>query len=648
MCISKRLTKIIGKQYYVNESVNLKNNFKKKYNLDKNEIISLIESDRSHLTETNSMYTTKEILRPLPERLQALLPAKTLSFVVKLRTKINHHNKWEKGSWVALVSECRTVMNDPVLGQLYRVTLEDLLRNFPTSVIHWRELIKYQIDHGETEQVKDLFREVLSMPLLRVSIWQDYIRYTDTPQKDNENERLSELKKSIEFSLVRLAQDIDSGPIWVSYIKLLISLNNNNISDEKSSKKKVSSSKWFESQVQEVFQKCLTIPHSGLDEAFELLKKIENMGYNLNSEHSGTNKKVNDKLIYKFYETKEKYNQRRTIYKNASLEHLPLPFFTENLEIYELKETWRQIIEYERSSMIEKTQDGDTSRLELAYEQALIPLYRQPELWLEYTNFTSDYYSTKSDNEKIQSVLERAAQACPHTAAISLMQAVELEKVNNNVKVNEFYDRLCKDLESGNDRFGNSQGSLLWIQYMLFLRRSGELVKSREIFLRAKNWKGCTWQVYVASAMMEWHSSEIYEIRSKIVINIFERGMNVFYSELGYVKAYVTWLLNLGKKNEIDALFERVLAKPTNQKSQPIWELYLDTITRCGNLADSLAVEQRMFEELITTHTETEMVSLRINSFIRRLRLSGINPYHKYEIPYLSRYCRLDIEQAYW
>ena len=43
---------------------------------------------------------------------------------------------------------------------------------------------------------------------------------------------------------------------------------------------------------------------------------------------------------------------------------------------------------------------------------------------------SSNYYSIESDNEKIQSVLERAVLACPHTAAITLMQAVELEKVS--------------------------------------------------------------------------------------------------------------------------------------------------------------------------------------------------------------------------
>merc|ERR1712100_904864 len=109
--------------------------------------------------------------------------------------------------------------------------------------------------------------------------------------------------------------------------------------------------------------------------------------------------------------------------------------------------------------------------------------------------------------------------------------------------------------------------------------------------------------------MMEWHSLEPFEIRSKIVTNIFEKGMRLFYSELGYIKAYVTWLSTFGKKNDMDALFERILAKPENQKSQPIWELYLDIMTSHGNFGDSLVVEQRMFEELIPINSEAKMVS---------------------------------------
>ena len=45
----------------------------------------------------------------------------------------------------------------------------------------------------------------------------------------------------------------------------------------------------------------------------------------------------------------------------------------------------------------------------------------------------------------------------------------------------------------------SEEGSLFWIRYMRFLRRNDKAAASRKVFLRARKWPQCGWQVRFAS-----------------------------------------------------------------------------------------------------------------------------------------------------
>jgi len=49
------------------------------------------------IVKARDMYTTIDPLRPLKESLQTQIPTKTLSLVMKQRSRIKNENKWEKG-----------------------------------------------------------------------------------------------------------------------------------------------------------------------------------------------------------------------------------------------------------------------------------------------------------------------------------------------------------------------------------------------------------------------------------------------------------------------------------------------------------------------------------------------------------------------
>lgn len=60
-----------------------------------------------------------------------------------------------------------------------------------------------------------------------------------------------------------------------------------------------------------------------------------------------------------------------------------------------------------------------------------------------------------------------------------------------------------------------------------------------QVFLRARKSPAAGWQVYAASAAMEWAGDR----NEKVPVNIFELGLKLFLSQPAYVLAYVDFLV---------------------------------------------------------------------------------------------------------
>lgn len=170
------------------------------------------------------------VLRDLPEALQALIPPKTLGLLIKQRIRIKDHDKWDLSAWKKLLVECRRCVcaNITCTADILRFSLEDLLHSFPTSVQHWRELINFEINQGRIEKTKELFRKVLSMPLFYVPLWQDYVGFIRNIHQVKGTDNNPELKKAFEFTLDKMGQDLNSGPLWIEYLNMLLSINTSN------------------------------------------------------------------------------------------------------------------------------------------------------------------------------------------------------------------------------------------------------------------------------------------------------------------------------------------------------------------------------------------------------------------------------------
>ena len=79
-------------------------------------------------------------------------------------------------------------------------------------------------------------------------------------------------------------------------------------------------------------------------------------------------------------------------------------------------------------------------------------------------------------------------------------------------------------------------------------------------------------QVFVASALMEWH----YDNSSaKVPNNIWEMGAKRFMAQPGFALAYIDFQLGLGDAANARATFERALTVTPPEEAQPLWDGYL-------------------------------------------------------------------------
>lgn len=87
------------------------------------------------------------------------------------------------------------------------------------------------------------------------------------------------------------------------------------------------------------------------------------------------------------------------------------------------------------------------------------------------------------------------------------------------------------------------------------------------MFIRAKKSPRCPWQVYVASALMEWRHARLPDVARKI----FEKGLEVaeFATTPEFILAYADFL-----GGEFDTELQRVLMfAPIHCHQQVVWVL---------------------------------------------------------------------------
>lgn len=137
------------------------------------------------------------------------------------------------------------------------------------------------------------------------------------------------------------------------------------------------------------------------------------------------------------------------------------------------------------------------------------------------------------------------------------------------------------------------EASLVWIKWMHFVRRTEGLRPTRAIFSKARKSPHCTWQVYVASALMEYHCSKDAGVATKV----FELALKTFGSDEAFVVRYLDFLISINDENNARALFERTITTFTPpERARPVWDRWAEHEYSFGDSASIRKLEARLSE----------------------------------------------------
>ena len=132
--------------------------------------------------------------------------------------------------------------------------------------------------------------------------------------------------------------------------------------------------------------------------------------------------------------------------------------------------------------------------------------------------------------------------------------------------------------------------SQVWIKYMQFVRRSEGIRAARQIFSRARKSVHCTWQVYEASAMLEYHCAK----EALVATKVFELALKTFGPDEHLVVRYLDFLLSVNDDANARAVLERTVSSMPPERARMVWDRWAMYEYNYGDASGIARLEARM------------------------------------------------------
>jgi len=494
--------------------------------------------------------------------------------------------------------------------------------NLSLQASYWREYCELEIESGSPETVKTLFSRCL-LTCLDIDLWRTYLRFIRRINDPVGAEGLAEVRQSYEFALDHIGQDARSGPVWQDYIQFLAAPKPGTAEHDAlyGAAPEGQEDSQRTAALRRAYHRALLVPNTALDSLWTGYERFEN-----GTGNKQLAKRVLDEWRPRFLAARGLVKDRTANLEPLDLRALPLPPGRGGARRAQQAAGWRKYLEWERSNLQELDPGSYQARVVLAYEQALAILLLYPDVWLDFACWHS--IGGGAGPATAKEILHRGRKVLP--AAISLhFAAAEAEEAAGAMdKAKEIYEELVESLTAtgtpanakqataahGEDAgdgdsqegkeepaaaplLGPKSGTLVWIHYMRFARRSNGMMAARKLFLRARKYSALCWEAFAASAAMEWAA----EGKDQIPRNIFELGLKTYLSEPEYVLTYADFLQGLGDIANTRSLFERALTATPVEAVGPLFDAYLQLEAASGSLAAVATLEQRRRDVLGTS-----------------------------------------------
>ncbi|KAF9474614.1 Suf-domain-containing protein [Pholiota conissans] len=512
-----------------------------------------------------------------------------------------------------------------------------LLKQFPNNAAAQIQYISHFVNDESTfEHAEELFKKFLIRSPC-VELWVFYLTYVrrlnvSAAQRDN-------IRMSYEFALNHVGQDKDSGQIWSDYIQFL--------------KSGEATTTWEQQQkmdsLRKVYHRAVQIP---LDNVERLWQELEAFETGLNkitakkfmADLSPAHMQARTVLRQLVNHVTPLYAQPGGVSSGAEMYLPSMPRFDASERA--LVGKWKAYLKWEESNPLEiEEKDKATliTRIQGVYRKAVIRMRYYTEIWFMAYTWTNSVGKT----DEAMSILKAGLEANPSSFLLTFAYTEALEIKKEFAEVHATYEKFLAILRTNlealeqqtgdtsmgsavptsgngqantsNDANVNSQSSfgtqsddrpkqttelqrhrteygLVWIMYMRFAMRAEGVKPSRAVFGKARRDRWTPWEVFEASALMEYHCSDDKAVASRI----FEKGLDVYGDEIEYVLRYLGFLISINDNNNARALFERVINNFSPERARPLWERWARYEYQYGDLDAALKLEKRMAEVYVS------------------------------------------------
>lgn len=450
-----------------------------------------------------------------------------------------------------------------------RPLYEYVLSRFPTASAFWKQYADCEISAGNMDQARDIFSRCLLL-CLDTNLWRSYLKFMKLSNAEHSAESIHELKVAFEFLLDNIGDDINAGPLWLEYIQFLQREDNSALLFAAETPEMESSAQM--TAIRRAYQAAVIIPSYSLEHLWREYEQFEN------SVSKQLAKPLLNELQPKHAMARSVYRERRKKLEGIDFEYLAIPPGHNKALFAKEKQqanAWKQLRSWEKSNPQGLEPAQFEKRVNLCFDQSLMYLYRDPEVWFEYYQ----WYIHRGAKKEALDVLSRAQAALPDCILFHFQAAELLYSEGENAAARKVFevliDRLIKSCADGvvcEAPDGKNKLSLCWVQYMKLVRKMEGQAAARKIFMRARKCAHVTHHIYSASALLEYNVDK----NTQVARNIFELGLKKHLAEPEYVCSYVDFLEGLNDDRNARALFERALPVVPEPALSKFWDRYVN------------------------------------------------------------------------
>ncbi|KZP19108.1 Suf-domain-containing protein [Athelia psychrophila] len=519
-----------------------------------------------------------------------------------------------------------------------------LLEVYPNTAQAQIAYIGHYADAGLFTDAQKLFRgALLASPA--VELWRFYLTYVR--RRNPGPEKRGVIRDAYEFALTRIGHDKDSGEIWMDYIQFLRAGEAATTWDEQ--QKMDALRKVYHRAVQIPLENIEQL-WSEL-EAFESnLNKITAKKFMADLSPSYMQARTVLRQLQRHLGPLFPPPPPPSASGRQSLYLPSLPTF--NSAERALVGAWKTYLKWEEGNPLELDENDKailTQRIQSIYRKAVCRMRYYGEIWYMWYVWHSNIGTI--DRTEAITVLKEGIKANPASFLLNFAYAEALEAKGDKEAIaaayEKFTDILRADLEALESRIDSANSSLesadgtsapaapngqsnglaepgsqstnssfetqasnekppkskelaekrteyglVWIMYMRAARRMDNQAAARAVFGKCRKDRWVPWEVYEASALMEYHVCN----SKPVAVRIFEKGLELFADEVEFVLRYLGFLISLNDDQNARALFERVITTFPSQAARPIWERWARYEYQYGDLASAQRLEKRISE----------------------------------------------------